>query len=285
MVTDTPSIRPDASARAAALATRSHELRRAQEAVQNLTAHEVRVLARTASSFFDALPLMEFTPALFPPSARALRRIRHRILHRIVRNSSEGTLIRVLLLGREGTLRVFTARSVDSRDLLLILEPSITLPATVVREVVEWDLTMRIPGFWPFDILAKLSGSLDVVEEQLAYAEERVRVQHDALVQGNLAVLLPSRAGIDTDETLLSRGESVLMLSAESAVGTAPAIKRAAPAPFDIFTQVEAIAAAAAPQKARGGATSAATHPELSEYIDDPFADQMPETSDGAPLN
>ena len=183
--------RTDALARAAALAQRARELRRMQVEVQKLTAHEVQVLARTAASFFDAIPLPEFTTKLLPQSERGLRRIRHRILHRTIHTTATGTLIRALLLGRDGTLRLFSARSAVSRDLLLILEPGRTLPAGVVREVVDWTPMLRVPQFRPFEILEKISRSLDAVEEQIAVAEERVGVQLAALASGDLSALIP----------------------------------------------------------------------------------------------
>ncbi|MES3035904.1 MAG: hypothetical protein V4813_18015 [Gemmatimonadota bacterium] len=188
----TPS-RSDALARASALAARARELRKAQVEVQDLTAHEVQVLARTAASFFDSIPLPEFTTTLLPQSARNLRRIRHRILHRTIHTTVTGTLIRALLLGRDGVLRLFSARSADSRDLLLILEPGRTLPVSVMRDVVDWTPMLRVPGFRPFEILEKLSGSLDAVEEQIADAEHRVLVQKAALESGDLSALIPAR--------------------------------------------------------------------------------------------
>ena len=189
-VSPVPS-RTDALARAAALAQRARGLRRMQVEVQKLTAHEVEVLARTAASFFDAIPLPEFTTKLLPQSERGLRRIRHRILHRTIHTTATGTLIRALLLGRDGMLRLFSARSAVSRDLLLILEPGRTLPAGVVREVVDWTPMLRVPQFRPFEILEKISRSLDAVEEQIAVAEERVSVQWAALASGDLSALLP----------------------------------------------------------------------------------------------
>ncbi|MBC7563649.1 MAG: hypothetical protein H7305_12135 [Gemmatimonadaceae bacterium] len=189
-VSPVPS-RTDALARAAALARRARELRRMQVEVQKLTAHEVEVLARTAASFFDAIPLPEFTTKLLPQSERGLRRIRHRILHRTIHTTATGTLIRALLLGRDGMLRLFSARSAVSRDLLLILEPGRTLPAGVVREVVDWTPMLRVPQFRPFEILEKISRSLDAVEEQIAVAEERVGVQWAALASGDLSALIP----------------------------------------------------------------------------------------------
>ena len=184
------SSRTDALARAAALAQRAHDLRRMQVDVQKLTAHEVEVLARTAASFFDAIPLPEFTTKLLPHSERGLRRIRHRILHRTINTTATGTLIRALLLGSDGKLRLFSARSVVSRDLLLILEPGRTLPAGVVREVVDWTPMLRVPQFRPFEILEKISRALDAVEDQIADAEQRVSVQWAALASGDLSALL-----------------------------------------------------------------------------------------------
>lgn len=186
------SSRTDALARAAVLARRARELRRMQVEVQKLTAHEVEVLARTAASFFDAIPLPEFTTKLLPQSERGLRRIRHRILHRTINTTATGTLIRALLLGSDGALRLFSARSAVSRELLLILEPGRALPAGVVREVVDWTPMLRVPQFRPFEILEKISRSLDAVEEQIADAEARVNVQLAALVSGDLSALMPA---------------------------------------------------------------------------------------------
>jgi len=191
------SSRTDALARAAALAQRAHDLRRMQVDVQKLTAHEVEVLARTAASFFDAIPLPEFTTKLLPQSERGLRRIRHRILHRTIHTTATGTLIRALLLGSDGTLRLFSARSAISRDLLLILEPGRALPAGVVREVVDWTPMLRVPQFRPFEILEKISRSLDAVEEQIAVAEDRVSVQWAALASGDLSALMPETERAD----------------------------------------------------------------------------------------
>lgn len=182
----------DASARAAALASRAEGLRRAQVEVQELTVREVGVMAKTAAQFFDTLPLVELTPSLMPHTVNRLHRIRHRIVQRTIEETETGMVIRALLLGRDGALRLFTARSADSRDLLQILEPGRVVPAGVTRDVVAWSPLLRVDGFRPFEILDKLSGSLDVVEEQLAAAEERVQVQKAALVSGNIKALMPS---------------------------------------------------------------------------------------------
>lgn len=189
---ESPLSRPDALARAADLVRRSRELREAQSEVQRLTQRELTILARTASAFFDTISLPEFTAFMLPQSARGLRRIRHRILHRTIQTSSSGTLIRAMLLGRDGVLRLFTARTPDSRELLAILEPGRTLPPGVVRDVQDWIPTMRVPGFGTFEMLEKLSGALDVVEEQIAVAEHRVQVQKTALASGDLSALLAS---------------------------------------------------------------------------------------------
>lgn len=189
IATDATPARNDALTRASALANRAKELRRAQLEVQELTAREVQVLARAAATFFDTIPLPEFTQTLLPRSARDLRKVRHRIIHRTVQNSDAGTEIRALLLGRDGALRLFTARSEDSRDLLLIMEPGRKLPAGVVREFVEWSPALRVSGFRAFEILDRLSGTLDSVEEQIADAEHRVQVQKAALSSGDLSSL------------------------------------------------------------------------------------------------
>jgi hypothetical protein len=228
MAQDTTPLRNDALARANALANRARELRRAQAEVQELTTREVQMLARTAASFFDSLALVEFTTTLLPQSARGLRRIRHRVLHRTVQHSETGTLIRALLLGRDGTMRLFSARSADSRDLLLILEPGRALPVGVMRDVVDWTPTLRVPGFRPFEILDKLSNSLDAVEEQIGEAEQRVQVQKLALTTGDLSALLPATAELTSAQH-------------------APEVQRSLPAPaardpFDIFDRVEAVA-------------------------------------------
>lgn len=235
MAQDTSTVRNDAYARATALANRARELRRAQSEVQDLTIREVQVLARTAASFFDSIPLVEFTTTLLPQSARGLRRIRHRVLHRTVQHTDTGTLIRALLLGRDGALRLFSARSADSRDLLLILEPGRTLPVGVMRDVVDWTPTLRVPGFRPFEILDKLSHSLDAVEEQIGEAEQRVSVQKAALTSGDLSALFPVSASgsIEVQPPAPQRA-----LAAQSVAGTAPAERD----PFDIFERVEEVA-------------------------------------------
>ncbi len=263
MSTDTTAVRNDALGRATALANRARELRRAQSEVQELTAREVQVLARTAAAFFDAIPLVEFTPTLLPQSARGLRRIRHRILHRTIHNTATGMLIRALLLGRDGALRLFSARSADSRDLLLILEPGRTLPVGVVRDVVDWTPTLRVPGFRPFEILDKLSHSLDSVEEQIADAEARVQVQRAALTSGDLSALLPApleappRAALSSGPPMITiedaaatraRPASVpasapsFTATLATSVASSPPAKKVS---FDMFDIVEAVAAAA----------------------------------------
>jgi hypothetical protein len=239
-------VRNDALARAAALAGRARELRHAQQEVQQLTAREVRVLARTAASFFETIPLPEFTATLLPQSARGMRRIRHRMLHRTIQNTETGMLIRALLLGRDGLLRLFSARSADSRDLLLILEPGRSLPVGVMREVVEWTPAVRIPGFRPFEILDRLSQSLDAVEEQLGEAEQRVQVQKAALTSGDLSALLPASA--PPRLLLAANAESVVVASrAIPSRSTAELTSPAAPAkvaddPYGLFDRVEAVA-------------------------------------------
>ena len=239
-------VRNDALARATALANRARELRHAQREVQELTTREVRVLATTAASFFESIPLPEFTSTLLPQSARGLRRIRHRMLHRTIHNTDTGTLIRALLLGRDGMLRLFSARSADSRDLLLILEPGRSLPVGVMREVVDWTPTLRIPGFRPFEILDRLSQSLDAVEEQLGEAEQRVQVQMVALTSGDLSALL---AGPATPQLLLaSTVEQSAVASGEGASSDSPdATAPASPATGNnhlsgVFELIEAVA-------------------------------------------
>jgi hypothetical protein len=61
----------------------------------------------------------------------------------------------------------------------------------VVRDVVEWEPTLRVTGFRPFEVLERLSGSLDAVEQQLTDAEVKVQLQKEALVSGDLKALLP----------------------------------------------------------------------------------------------
>jgi DNA-binding CsgD family transcriptional regulator len=275
--TTNPS-RSDALARATALASRAKELRRAQVEVHDLTAREVQVMARTAASFFDAIPLPEFTASLLPTSARVLRRMRHRILHRTVHTTATGTMIHAMLLGRDGVLRLFSARTADSRDLLLSLEPGRGLPPTVIRDVVEWTPLLRVAGFPPFEILEKLSVSLDAVEAQIADAEEKVQVQKQALASGDLTALLPTRpeaprlpAGSSSEDLddEVDESEDVVDVRTPSAVAivvqdepaavtpaAAPVIARPLPSnPFDIFDVVEAVAATASPRPASPAAS------------------------------
>ena len=257
MAQDTIPARNDALARATALANRARELRRAQAEVQELTLREVKVLARTAASFFDTIQLPEFTSTLLPQSARGLRRIRHRVLHRTIHHTETGTLIRALLLGRDGMLRLFSARSADSRDLLLILEPGRTLPVGVMREVVDWTPTLRVSGFRPFEILDRLSHSLDAVEDQISDAEERVQVQKAALASGDLSALLstPSVTPTEIEHTVGVFTESALNdepVAVERATASSPAssqmlspVAPLAADPFGVFDRVEAVANAA----------------------------------------
>jgi hypothetical protein len=242
-VTETTPVRNDALTRATALANRAKELRRAQTEVQDLTAREVQVLARTAASFFDTIPLDELTSALLPKSDREVRKLRHRILQRTIQHFDGGTIIRALLLGRDGKLRLFSARSEDSRDLLLIMEPGRTLPAGVVREVVEWTPALRVTGFRPFDILDRLSTALDSVEEQISDAEHRVQVQKAALASGDLSVLLPTVKKTDRDERAASKPQ---LLAAPQPQIAAPRKSEARVEPeraaTDIFSAVESIA-------------------------------------------
>jgi hypothetical protein len=239
MAHDTTPNRNDAQARATLLATRARALRRAQSEVEELTSREVQVLARTAARFFDSIPLVEFSVMLLPPSARGLRRIRHRVLHRAVQQSEVSTLIRALLLGRDGVLRLFSAQSVDSRDLLLILESGRTLPAGVTRDVVEWTPSMRVPGFRPFEILDKLSQSLDAVETQIEQAEVRVQAQKAALSSGDLSMLLP--VAPDARTTVSAPPAQRALPAAVSPVVSEPDARD----PFDIFDRVEEVANAA----------------------------------------
>ena len=271
MAQDTTSVRNDAYARATALANRARELRRAQSEVQDLTIREVQVLARTAASFFESIPLVEFTTTLLPQSARGLRRIRHRVLHRTVQHTDTGTLIRALLLGRDGALRLFSARSADSRDLLLILEPGRTLPVGVMRDVVDWTPTLRVPGFRPFEILDKLSHSLDAVEDQIGEAEQRVSVQKAALTSGDLSALLPIAA--DTN-IALPKPAPQRALAAQTVAATAPPER----APFDIFERVEEVAngsdaaMSSGPQKVAVDASTSALPPFEAEAEPDEWA-------------
>ncbi len=263
--TTTTTVRSDALARASALASRARDLRRAQVEVQDLTAREVQVMARTAASFFDAIPLPEFTASLLPTSARLLRRMRHRILHRTVHTTATGTMIHAMLLGRDGVLRLFSARTADSRDLLLSLEPGRGLPPTVIRDVVEWAPTLRVTGFRPFEILERLSGSLDAVEQQIADAEVKVQVQKQALASGDLTALLPVRAENrsqlesaidaserdttdDRDEVDMHALSAVVIAGKRDAASTTPEpVKPRSSNLFDMFDVVEAVAANAAP--------------------------------------
>ncbi len=301
MSTDTTAVRNDALGRATALANRARELRRAQSEVQELTAREVQVLARTAAAFFDAIPLVEFTPTLLPQSARGLRRIRHRILHRTIHNTATGMLIRALLLGRDGALRLFSARSADSRDLLLIMEPGRTLPVGVVRDVVDWTPTLRVPGFRPFEILDKLSHSLDSVEEQISEAEARVQVQRAALTSGDLSALLPAPVDVPP-RAALSSGPPMITIENTAATNTRPApVPASAPAfaatfapsnsstppatkgSFDMFDIVEAVAAAAESNANGQGSESSAMPSESVASAQDVEPDEWDEPVEPPP--
>jgi hypothetical protein len=187
-----PSATKTALDRATELAGRARELRKAQEEVQELTAREVQILAKAVAAFFETVALPEFTMALLPLSARHLRRVRHRILHRTIDTTATGTQIRALLLGRDGGLRLFSARSIDARELLMVLEPGRQAPAGVLRDVIDWSPTLRVAGFRPFEILDRLSQALDGVEQQIEEAAMRVRVQKEALMRGDIASLLPA---------------------------------------------------------------------------------------------
>lgn len=294
MATETTPVRHDALARASTLAKRARALRRAQSEVQELTAREVQVLARTAAAFFDSIPLAEFTSTLLPPTARGLRRIRHRILHRTIHNTETGTLIRALLLGRDGNLRLFSARSADSRDLLLIMEPGRALPAGVMRDVVDWTPTLRVPGFRPFEILDQLSHSLDSVEDQIEDAEQRVRVQRAALASGDLSALLRG-VPVVTSTTLAPEAAVPMIpapvaLRAIAATVTAPLdTSSSARDPFDMFDRVEAVAAAAAIRPLAVREAAVATPTLASEPVDErridheSVADEWDEPADPAP--
>lgn len=244
-MTETTPVRNDALTRATVLANRAKELRRAQTEVQNLTAREVQVLARTAASFFDTIPLDEITQTLLPKSEREVRKIRHRILQRTVLHSDGGTTIRALLLGRDGKLRLFSARSEDSRDLLLILKPGRTLPAGVVREIIDWTPTLHVAGFRPFDILDRLSTALDSVEEQIADAEHRVQVQKAALSSGDLSVLLPTVKQTDRVGRSDSAARVIAAPPPQAAIASPLKVEtRDEPqnAAVDMFSAVESIA-------------------------------------------
>ena len=269
MAHDTTNARSDALARATALANRARDLRRAQSEVQELTTREVQVLARAAASFFDTIPLPEFTSTLMPQSARGLRRIRHRVLHRTIHNTDLGTLIRALLLGRDGMLRLFSARSADSRDLLLILEPGRSLPVGVVRDVVDWTPMLRVPGFRPFEILDRLSHSLDAVEEQLGEAEKRVLVQKTALTSGDLSALLVVPPVPPQPPVIADRSVKATLASAAEQVpleGVAPARPPAAHDPFGVFELVEAVANAAPTSSAASVLADTAVAAEPDEW-------------------
>ncbi len=271
MATDTAPVRNDALARATTLATRARDLRRAQAEVQELTSREVQVLARAAASFFDSTTLPEFTAALLPQSARGLRRIRHRILHRTIHNGDGGMLIRALLLGKDGNLRLFSARSADARDLMLIMEPGRALPAGVVRDVIDWTPSLRIAGFRPFEILDKLSHSLDAVEEQIADAEHRVQVQKAALASGDLTALLPGTVSPTDTPRALTAGSAADGDDRAAAVSNTPP----APAPMDMFDVVEAVADAAAVPTMLAVASAPPPEPEPDEW-DDPVEPDTP---------
>jgi hypothetical protein len=177
--------RSDAAARAVLLAARAKELRRAQQDILEKTSRELTSLAHAAALFFATLPLMEFSPALFPQTARAERRIRHRVLHRTVSQDESGMSIRALLLGRDAMLRMFIARSPLVRDLLAVNEPGTPIPPSVRRSVEVWTPSMRVPEFQPFDILDRLWQVLDSVERSIAHAEARVALQAAALDSGD----------------------------------------------------------------------------------------------------
>ncbi|MCC7055403.1 MAG: hypothetical protein IT355_19170 [Gemmatimonadaceae bacterium] len=242
MATDSAPTRSDAQARATSLVARARGLRRAQAEVQELTVREVQVMAKTAASFFDAIPLVELTPSLMPHTVRGLHRIRHRIVQRTIEETGSGMQIRALLLGRDGVLRLFSARSADSRDLLQILEPGRVLPAGVTRDVVDWSPLLRVDGFRPFEILDRLSASLDAVEQQITVAEERVQVQKAALTSGNLAVLKPVAAPPRSVESVLrslGAGRTTGEPRPPLRIAQPPMVE---PDPLDLFVQVEQVA-------------------------------------------
>jgi hypothetical protein len=181
-----------ALARASQLAVRARELRRAQADVQELTLREVDTLARTAASFFDILPHTVFSNALMPVTARGARRVRHRILHRVFEATDRSVVLRVMLLGKDGVLRVFTARASSSADLMASLDPGRLAPTSVLREIEEWTPALRVADFRPLEVLDHLAQSLDVVESVIARAEAKVHVQKDALERGDLGALRQS---------------------------------------------------------------------------------------------
>jgi hypothetical protein len=230
MAAETNHVGSSALARATALAGRARELRHAQQEVQLLATREVEILAHAAAAFFELVPLAEFTRNLLPPSARALRRIRHRILHRKIDEAETDTAISVLLLGHDGGLRFFTARAIDARELLQVFGPNESLPAGVLREVFDWTPRCTIDGFRPFEILERLTRALDVVEEHVNDAVARVRVQRDALARGDIAALLPSRKPTSTTPSVELVSEAAQFTpptpTAEGAVMHAAVVER-----------------------------------------------------------
>jgi hypothetical protein len=189
MPSDSESAHNDAAARAASLSARAKDLQRAQAEVMDATVRQLRTLAQSAAVFFDRLPLMEFTPVLFPQNAWAIRRLRHRVLHRTVREDSSGMAIRALLLGRDGAMRMFIAQSAHADDLVAAMEPGVAIPLSVKRSVEAWTPTLRAAEFQPFDMLDKLWQTLDDVERQIAAAEQRVSAQRAALESGDRSAL------------------------------------------------------------------------------------------------
>jgi hypothetical protein len=137
-------------------------------------------------------------------------------------------------------LRLFSARITDSRDLLLSFEPKRGLPPTVIREVAEWAPTLRVAGFRPFEILERLSGSLDAVEQQIADAEVKIQVQKQALASGDLKALLPARAEHRPHLQSTSTASDGDAVSAAEPVTSPPSNA------VDVFDVVEAVAITAA---------------------------------------
>jgi hypothetical protein len=159
--------------RASVLSARAGALERSQAQYEGQVARQVSAIARSAARLFDQLGLPDFANVSLPAHARYARNVRQKTLCYLANADADTAVYRAVLLGSDGRLRLYTARS-----------PLASLPgapAAVYRDVVDWSAQRAVPGLTVTDVMAALDAALDNVEQHVMAEERRLAEASAAL--------------------------------------------------------------------------------------------------------
>jgi hypothetical protein len=159
--------------RASALSARAGALERSQAQYEGQVARQVVAVARSAARFFDQLGLPDFANVSLPAHARYARNVRQKTLCYLANADADTAVYRAVLLGSDGRLRLYTARSP-------LEAPPGSAPA-VYRDVIDWTAQRAVPGLSVTDVMAALDAALDTVERHVQAEEQRLAQANAAL--------------------------------------------------------------------------------------------------------